>query len=80
MADQGAAKFSIPSILAIICGILAFTTSPGKQMFAAIGAMVFGVLGVLLSLIPGRRGGIASFAFVFIGALGFVIGLLRLIF
>lgn len=74
------AKFSIPSILAIICGVLAFSTSAGTATFAAIGAMVFGIIGALMSILPGRRGGFASVAFIFIGALGFVIGLLRLIF
>jgi hypothetical protein len=73
------ASFSIPSILAVICGILAFTTSAGTATFAAVGAMIFGVIGALMALLPGKRGGIASIAFIFIGALGFVIGLLRLI-
>ena len=73
------ASFSIPSIIAVICGILAFTTSAGTATLAAIGAMIFGIIGGLIAILPGKRGGIASIIAIVIGAIGFIIGLMRII-
>jgi len=73
------ASFSIPAILAVVCGVLAFTSSAGWAIFAAIGAILFGVVGVLMALMPQVRGGIASVVSICMGVLGFVLAILRLI-
>jgi hypothetical protein len=73
------ASFSIPSIIALICGVLAFTSSAGWAVFAAIGAIILGVVGVLMALAPSVRGGMISIVSILLGVIGFVLALIRLI-
>jgi hypothetical protein len=69
------AAFSIPSIIAIVAAILSFYFGAILGLILAGIAIVFGVLGVVLSLSPRTRGGIFSV----IGVLGGLIGVIAAI-
>ena len=71
--------FSIPSILALVLAIAAFAVTPGRALFAAIGAIVFGAIGVAISILPMKRGGIISFMSLLLGALGVIAAIVRLV-
>ena len=46
----GEAKFSIPSILAILSAIVSFFVGAGLSFFLSIAAIVLGALGVLVAI------------------------------
>ena len=73
-------SFSIPSILAIVCAIGSFMTGAGLGMLLAILAIVFGAIGVLLSLSPRVRGGMMSIFSVLAGVIGIVAAVFKLFF
>ena len=75
----GEAAFSIPSILALIAAIASFMVSPGYQLLLSIAAAVLGLIGVVVALLPGVRGGIISFFSLVIGAIGAIVAIIRLI-
>ncbi|MFC7337940.1 hypothetical protein ACFQY0_12180 [Haloferula chungangensis] len=77
MSDSNKAKFSIPSILAIVAAIASFTVGATFGMILAITAIVFGIVGVLLSLSAKKRGGIVSFASVAAGLIGIIAALVK---
>jgi hypothetical protein len=72
--------FSIPSILAVICAIGSFATGAFLGFLLAIGAIVFGVLGVLLALAPAVRGGLISAVSIVLGLIGIVAAVFKLVF
>jgi len=72
--------FSIPSILAVICAILSFARGAAGGFIFAVLAIILGVIGVLISLLPGKRGGIISFVSVIAGAFGIVAAIFKLAF
>jgi len=73
--------FTIPSILAIVCAIAAFALDrSGLAVMAAIGAIAFGIIGMLAAIIPGKRGGIVSVISIVLGAIGLIVGVLRVVF
>jgi hypothetical protein len=78
----GAAQpaYSLPSILAIVCAIASFLAGAGWGLVLAVAAIVFGVIGVLLALLPNVRGGVTSFIAIIAGALGIVAAILKLAF
>ena len=71
--------FSIPSIIAFVAAILGFFVSPGAGFFLAIVAIIFGVIGFLLSLAPSVRGGIVSIFSLILATIGIVVALIRAI-
>lgn len=73
-------SFSLPSILAIVAAIVSFFVSGGLGFMLAILAIVFGLIGVLLSLSPTVRGGMVSMLSIFAGALGIIVAILKIVF
>ena len=69
---SGRAKFSIPSIIAIIAAFLSFTTGAIFGMILAIVAIIFGVFGMILALSPKVRGGIVSIFSLVAGLIGII--------
>lgn len=74
------AKFSIPSILAIVAAIVSLMVTAGWGLFLALAAVVLGVIGFALAMSPRVRGGVVSVLSMIAGGAGVVIALLRLIF
>jgi len=70
-------SFSIPSIIALVAAILSFVTNPVLGMILAITAIVFGLIGVLLSLSPRVRGGMTSTIGIVAGVIGIVVALVK---
>lgn len=78
MANQKA-SFSIPSLIALVAAILIFVVKSGPLITVlAVVAILFGALGVILSLSPSVRGGIVSIFGIFAGLIGVVIAICKL--
>ena len=77
MSDSNKAKFSIPSILAIVAAIASFFQGATFGLLLAIAAIIFGIIGVLLSLSAKKRGGIVSFASVAAGLIGIIAAIIK---
>ena len=75
-----APSFSIPSILAIICAIGSFFVGSWLGILLAVLAIIFGGVGVLMSLSPRVRGGFMSVFSVLAGVIGIIAAVLRLFF
>ncbi|MBK1880864.1 hypothetical protein JIN85_00475 [Luteolibacter pohnpeiensis] len=73
------AAFSIPSIISIIAAILTFATGAFFGLIWAGVAVVFGLLGVLLSLSPSIRGGFLSILGVLGGLIGVIAAIIKAI-
>ena len=70
--------FSLPSILAIVAAIGSFMVHTGTMtLLLAIAALVLGAIGVVIALLPGKRGGIISFLSIGLGAIAVLIALVR---
>jgi len=79
MSDQKT-SFSIPSLIALVAAILIFVVNNGFLVFLLAGvAIVFGLLGIMLSLSPKVRGGIVSFLGIGAGLVGVIIAVVKLI-
>jgi hypothetical protein len=79
MSDQKA-SFSLPSLVALVASILIFVVSNGFLVFLLAGvAIVFGLLGIVLSLSPKVRGGIVSIFGIGAGLIGVIIAVVKLI-
>jgi hypothetical protein len=72
-------KFSIPSIIAIICAIASFATGALVGFILAMIAVAFGALGFLMSLSSRRRGGVMSTLAVIGGVLGLIAAIVKAI-
>jgi len=73
------ATFSIPSILAVICAFASFFVSAGAGLALAVVAIVLGVLGFVVAMLPGVRGGLTSVIAILAGVLGIVVSIIRLV-
>ncbi len=73
------AHFSLPSILAIVCAIAAFFVHAGTGLFLATVAIVAGVLGAVIALLPGVRGGVTSVFSIIAGVAGIVAAIIKLV-
>lgn len=71
------AGFSIPSIIAIIAALISFGTGAFWGFVLAMIAIVFGVIGILLSLSPNVRGGFVSVLSLVAGAIGILVAVLK---
>lgn len=70
--------FSLPSILAICAAIGSFVVDTGTMtLLLAIAALVLGAIGVVVALLPGKRGGIISFLSIGLGAIAVLVALIR---
>ena len=74
----GEAKFSIPSLLAILCAVLAFFDT-GFGFVLAIAAIVLGLIGVVVAISPARRGGVLSMMAVAGGVIAALVAVLSLL-
>ena len=72
-----AAKYSIPSIIAIVAAIASFPAGAFFGFLLAIIAVIFGAIGIVLSLSPRLRGGVISTLAIFAGMLGILAALVK---
>ena len=72
-----AAKFSIPSIIALAAAILSFMTGAMLGLVLAIIAIFFGLLGVTLSFSSRTRGGIVSTLSLLAGLVGIIAAVIK---
>ena len=74
------ATFSIPSILSLAAAIGSFIVDrPGIALMLSIAAAVLGVIGVIVAILPGIRGGILSILAIVMGAIGILTAIIRFI-
>lgn len=79
MADGSKAAFSLPSIIAVVAAFFSFTNGAILGFILAGVAIVFGILGVLLSLSPSVRGGVMSFVGILAGLVGIIAAIIKTI-
>jgi hypothetical protein len=72
-----AAKFSAPSIIAIVAAIASFPVGALFGFLLAMVAVIFGAIGIILSLSPRIRGGIISTLAIFAGMLGILAAVVK---
>ena len=77
MQTKEQAKFSIPSIIGIICGIASFPTGALVGFILAVAALVFGGIGVLLAFSSRIRGGVISSLAVMAGLIGVIAAIVK---
>ena len=78
-SEPKAAKFSIPSMIALVAAVLSFMTGAVAGLILAIIAIIFGVIGVLLSFSSRTRGGLVSTLSLLAGFIGIVAALIKAI-
>jgi hypothetical protein len=71
------AHFSIPSIIAIAAAIGSFYAGAGLGLLLAIVAIIFGIIGVIIALLPHVRGGIVSFISIAAGVIGIIAAVVK---
>ena len=72
-------SFSIPSILSIAAAIFSFGRGFTFGLILAILAIVLGIIGLLLALLPQRRGGIVSVISIVLGLIGIIVAVFKLL-
>jgi hypothetical protein len=77
--NSSKAAFSIPSIISIIAVILSFNWGAILGLIMAGVAIVFGLLGILISISSAKRGGIVSILGVAGGAIGVIAAIIKAI-
>ena len=77
MSEQAKTRFSIPSLIAIVAAIASFFQGATFGLLLAVVAILFGVLGVLLSLSARKRGGVVSIASVLAGVAGIIAAVIK---
>lgn len=77
ISSTSRASFSIPSIIALLAAIGSFMNGAILGMVLAVVAIVFGILGVVLSLAPSRRGGIISTFGIGAGVIGIIAAVVK---
>jgi hypothetical protein len=73
------ASFSIPSIIAVVAAIGSFMTGAIWGLILAFVAILFGIVGVVLSLSPSVRGGVISIVGLMAGAIGIIAAVFKAI-
>jgi hypothetical protein len=71
------ASFSIPSVIAIFAAIGSFMNGATLGLLLAIVAIFFGIVGVVLSLSPSKRGGVISTFGIGAGLIGIVAAVIK---
>lgn len=77
--ETRAAKFSIPSIIALVAAVLSFTSGAIFGLILALVAILFGVTGVLLSFSSRTRGGVMSTFSLLAGFIGIIAAAIKAI-
>lgn len=73
------AGFSIPAIIAVIAAIWSFIAGPAGGLVLAAVAIMFGVLGVIMSLSPNVRGGFISILSMMAGSVAIILALMKML-
>jgi hypothetical protein len=74
------ATFSTPSVLSLVVALAGwFAASPTWALVLCILSGLLGVIGVIVALMPGIRGGLLSVLSILMGLIGIVIAIIRLI-
>jgi len=76
-SESKAAKFSIPSIIALVAAVLSFMTGAIAGLVLACVAILFGIIGVLLSFSSRTRGGLVSTLSLLAGFIGIVAAIIK---
>jgi len=76
---QNKPHFSIPSIIAVVAAIASFFVRAGTGFVLAIIAIIFGVIGFMLSLSPSVRGGVLSVLSLVLAVIGIIAAIVRAI-
>ncbi len=71
------ASYSLPSILALVAAIGSFFGGALWQFVLAVGAVGLGMIGVIASISPAKRGGVISLISIVIGLIAVVVALIR---
>lgn len=71
------AAFSIPSIIAVLAAVFSFMVGAFFGLILAGVAIVSGAIGIVLSLAPGTRGGMASSFGVLAGVVGVIAAIVK---
>ena len=71
------AKFSIPSIIAIVCAIGSFASGAVFGFILAMAALLFGAIGCVLAFSSRVRGGLLSTMAVVAGVLGLIAAVIK---
>ena len=75
----GQAKFSIPSIIAIIAALLSFTTGAFWGFLLAVVAIIAGLIGIFAAVSPEVRGGVMSIVSMIAGGIALVAAAIKAI-
>lgn len=80
MSSQASPTFSVPSLISLGASILIlFVVKGGFAIFLLAGvAIIFGLIGLVLSLSPKVRGGFTSFIGIGAGLIGLIIAVVKL--
>jgi hypothetical protein len=76
---QSQAQFSIPSIIAICAAVASFFVGAFGGFLLALGAIVFGVIGVVMAMSSRVRGGFVSVLSLIAAAVGIVVAVIKAI-
>ena len=79
LAPRPRPAFSIPSILAAIAAVASFRFGAALGLILAVIAIVLGVLGFVLALLPQTRGGIVSVLSIIFGLIGIIAAVFKLV-
>lgn len=71
------ASFSLPSVIAVLAAIGSFMNGATFGLILAIVAIFFGLIGVVLSLAPGKRGGVISTFGIGAGLIGIIAAVIK---
>lgn len=71
------AKFSIPSVIAIVCAIGSFASGAVFGFILAMAALLFGAIGCVLAFSSRVRGGLLSTMAVVAGVLGLIAAVIK---
>jgi hypothetical protein len=77
VSSSARASFTIPSIIALLAAIGSFMTGAILGMILAVVAIIFGILGVVLSLAPAKRGGVISTFGIGAGVIGIIAAVIK---
>jgi hypothetical protein len=73
------AKFSIPSIIAIVAALLSFTTGAFWGFFLAVIAIIAAIIGMVVAVSPNVRGGLVSTVSLVAGGIAIIAALIKAI-
>lgn len=73
------ATFSVASIIAIVAALFSFPAGAFWGLVLAIIAVVFGLIGIVVALLPAKRGGFVSAFSILAGAVGIVVAFVKIL-